>query len=196
MILDLGRIKMNRMKKFVGLAAFSLMVLALPSIASAQWGGNNGRYGGYGNNGNNGYYGNIRQNIQNIKNRARTFEREANRGDDRGGRYGNYGGYNNGNIYSLAKSFRRAVDDLMGAYNNGRDMGRSSDEARRVLDLGSQISQEMYRSRSNGNMQYEWGQINNDLDVIAAAYGYNNNNNGRYRGNRNGGRRNNSPFPF
>ena len=175
---------MNRIKNFVALAAFSLMVLALPSIASAQWGGNNGRNGGYGNNG---YYGNIRQNIQNIKNRAKTFEREANRG----GR----GNYNNGNISGLARSFRSSVDDLLSAYNNGRDMNRSSDEARRVLDLGSQISQEMYRSRGDNSMQYEWGQINNDLDVIAAAYGYNNNNRNN-RNNRNGGRRNNSPFPY
>ena len=177
---------MNRMKKFVGLAAFSLMVLALPSIASAQWGGNNGRNGGYGNNG---YYGNIRQNIQNIKNRSKTFERLADRVDDR--RNGNY----SGNLEDLARSFRSAIDDLSRAYNNGRDQNRSSDEARRVLDLGSQISQQLYRGRVNNSMQYEWGQINNDLDVIAAAYGYNNNGrNGNGRNRRNGNWRDNLPF--
>lgn len=181
---------MKRIKNFVALAAFSLMILALPSMASAQWGGNNGRYGGYGNNG---YYGNIRQNIQNIKNRSKTFERLADRGNDRYNR----GGYYGGNLENMAENFRNAIDDLSRAYNNGRDQNRSADEARRVLDLGSQISQVVYRSGVNNQMRYEWDQINNDLDVIAAAYGFNNN--GRYnngnRNRRNGGR-NNYPFPY
>lgn len=192
---------MNRIKNLGALAAFSLVLLALPSVASAQWrdrdyGRNNGGY--YGNNG---YYGNIRQNIQNIRNRARTFERLANRYDDRNDDrnddwYRRNSGYYNNNLDNLAKSFRSAIDDLSRAYNNGRNQDRSDNEARRVLDIGSQISQEMYRSRVNNNMRYEWNEINNDLDVIAAAYGYNNN--GRYRNNRNrnGGWRNNFPFPF
>jgi len=177
---------MNRIKNIIALAAFSLMVLALPSVASAQW-----RDRDYGRN--NGYYGNIRQNIQNIKNRAKTFERLADRYDDRNDdRWGNRGGYNN-DLEGLARNFRNAVDDLSRAYNNGRNQNRSDDEARRVLNIGNQISQEVYRSRVNNNMRYEWDQINNDLDVIAAAYGYNNN--GRYRNNRNRNGRN-FPWPF
>lgn len=175
---------MNRIKNLIGIAVFSLMVLALPSVASAQW-----RDRDYGRNGSNntGYYGNIRQNIQNIRNRAKTFERLANRNDDRWGR--NNGNYGN-NLDGLARSFRSAIEDLSRAYNNGRNQNRSDDEARRVLDIGSQISQELYRSRSGNDMRYEWNEINNDLDVIAAAYGYNND--GRYRNNRN----RNGRFPF
>lgn len=184
---------MNRINNLVALAAFSLLLLALPSVASAQW---RDRDYGRNNGGNYGYYGNIRQNIQNIRNRAKTFERLAGRYDDRnddrnGGWYGrNSRSYSN-NLDNLAKSFRNAIDDLSRAYNNGRNQDRSDGAARRVLDIGSQISQEMYRSRVNNSMQYEWNEINNDLDVIAAAYGYNNN--GRYRNNRN---RNGRGFPF
>lgn len=182
---------MNRIKNLIGIAVFSLMVLALPSVASAQWrdrdDGRNDRNGGY----NTGYYGNIRQNIQNIRNRAKTFERLANRYDDRNDdRWGrNNGNYSN-NLNAMARSFRSAIEDLFRAYNNGRNQDRSDEQARRVLDIGSQISQELYRSRSGNNLRYEWNEINNDLDVIAAAYGYNNN--GRYRNNRD----RNGRFPF
>jgi hypothetical protein len=176
---------MKAIKNILALTAFSLVVLALPSIASAQWRDRNG-----GNYGNTGYYGNIRQNIQNIKNRAKTFERLADRRNDRSDdRWGNRGDYNNGNLEEMARSFRNAIDNLGRAYNSGRDQGRSSDEARRVLDLGAQISQQVYRSRVNNNMRYEWDQINNDLDVIAAAYGYTNN-------GRNGNRNRNGRFPY
>ena len=40
-------VTMNRISKFIAISAFSLIVLALPSIASAQYGGYGN--GGYGN---------------------------------------------------------------------------------------------------------------------------------------------------
>ena len=41
---------MNRIKNLIAISAFSLLILGLPAIASAQWNG-----GGYGGN-NGGYY--------------------------------------------------------------------------------------------------------------------------------------------
>jgi hypothetical protein len=62
--------EMNKVKTFIGIAAFSLVVLALPSVASAQW-------GGYGRNddyyGNNRYNRNLQATARNLKNRARNF---------------------------------------------------------------------------------------------------------------------------
>jgi hypothetical protein len=91
---------MTRIKTYLAVAAFSLLVLGLPAIASAQWRDrdddyNRGGYGngGYGNGGygNNNYYGNIRSTVQNLKIRAKNFERLT----DQSGRYGGggYGGY-------------------------------------------------------------------------------------------------------
>ena len=56
---------MNRFKKIIALFAFSLMVLALPSIASAQWRDNNR------NNRNDDYYGNNRNNDDYNRNNGR-----------------------------------------------------------------------------------------------------------------------------
>jgi hypothetical protein len=204
---------MTRIKTYLAVAAFSLLVLGLPAIASAQWRDrdddyNRGGYGngGYGNGGygNNNYYGNIRSTVQNLKIRAKNFERLT----DQSGRYGGggYGGYGNGrrsNIEDLADQFAKAADRLEDKYGRGRNMDNSADEARRVVDIGSRIEQEMYRSRGNGALQKQWNQISNDLQIIANTYGlsyYNNRgrNNRNNRGNNNGNWRDRMPIrlPF
>ena len=203
---------MNRIKSLVAISAFSLLILGLPAIASAQW---NGGYGG--NNG--GYYGNgnynIKSTVKNLKNRAKAFEkvtdRNGNRNDDddryNNGRWGNYGGYGNdnynGNLENLADQFKDATDDLEDAYGNGRNMNNSADEARRVLDIASQIDREVYNTRGNGAVQGQWNSMRQDLNMLANAYGYNGgynngypNRNNRNNRNRNGNWRNNIPFPL
>src|SRR5438067_10494079 len=89
---------MNRIKSLIAVGAFSLLVLGIPAIASAQYNGqydpygrnggyNNGGYnnGGYGNNGNygaygnNGYYGDIRGALRDLKQRSNDFHREVDR---------------------------------------------------------------------------------------------------------------------
>src|SRR5688500_11763942 len=146
------RIKMNRIKSLLAISAFSLLILGLPAIASAQWngggyGGNNGGYGNYGN-------GNIRSTVKNLKNKAENFEKAVDRYDDRQddrntrrGGWGGYGNNNSDNLDRLADQFKDATDDLEDAYGNGRNMNNSEDEARRVLDIASQIDREIYNSR-------------------------------------------------
>lgn len=210
---------MTRIKTYLAVAAFSLLVLGLPAIASAQWRDrdddyNRGGYGngGYGNGGygNNNYYGNIRSTVQNLKIRAKNFERLTDQsGRYGGGGYGGYGGYGNGrrsDIEDLADQFAKAADRLEDKYGRGRNMDNSADEARRVVDIGSRIEQEMYRSRGNGALQNQWNEISNDLQIIANTYGLNYyNNRGRYnrnnrnnRGNNNGNWRDRMPIrlPF
>jgi hypothetical protein len=180
---------MNRLKNLIAISAFALVILALPSIASAQYGRNddygNGRY-------DNGRYGNIRGTIQSLKNKARSLERRSDRIDDRrndryNDRYGRYGN-NSGRIEELTDRFRNATNDLADAYGRGRNLNNSADEARRVLDLGSQIDQELSRTRGSRNLQGQWSSIRNDLRVIAQVYNMNYNNRGSWR--------NRMPFPL
>ena len=181
---------MNRMKTLIGIFAFSLMLLVLPSAASAQWGDddnwrrNDNRYG----------YRDVRVQINNLKNRGRTFERLADRYDDRRddrGRLGDivFGGNRGrgGDLENLARSFRSAVDDLSDAYGRGRNLNNSRDEAQRLMQIARQINQEMRGSRAGRDIRYEWNEMSKDLGVIADAYGM------RYnRGNN----RNRNDFPF
>jgi hypothetical protein len=180
---------MNRVRNLIAISAFSLIVLALPSIASAQWRNRNDDYYGNGRY-DNSRYGNIRGTIQSLRNKARNLEQRADRIDDRyDDRYGRYGNNNNTrSLEILTDRFRNATDDLAGAYGRGRNLNNSVDEARRVLDIGSQIDQELARSRGSRNLQNRWGDIRNDLRIIAQAY------NLRYNGSRGGSWINRLPF--
>lgn len=202
---------MNSFKKYLTIAAFSLLVLGLPAIASAQYrdrdddynnrgGYGNGGYGngGYGNGGygNNNYYGNIRNTVVSLKQRADSFENltDRNRNRNNGGGWGNWGGgYSNDSLEDLADRFAKAADRLEDKYGRGRNLDNSADEARRVIDLGSQIDRMMYRSRSDYAVQNVWNEITNDLQIISNTYGFNyygsrnNRNNQNNRNNRRNG---------
>ena len=197
---------MNSLKKLVGLVAFSLMVLALPSLASAQWRDrdrdrDDDYYGNRDRNrndnyGNGSYNRNLQATVKNLKNRSRQFERRLDRDLDNS-RYDDR--RREDNLNALADSFTRATENLDDAYDNSRDYNRSADEARRVLDLGRQLDRALSRARLGGNALNEWNRISQDLNVLANAYGYNNNNrnNRNNRNSRNNGSwRNNIPFPF
>ena len=183
---------MNKIKSLMTISALSVVVLILPAIASAQ-------YGGYGNGGyNNGQYSNIKSTVRNLKDRSKDLKKEIDRLDDRrnnGGRNNggwNNGGWNNGgygnnvdvrSLKNLADQFRKAADRLENKYDNGRDQYKSSNEARRVLELGSQLDREIRRSRLN---LYSWNQISYDLRIVAQAYnGRGNTGWGNGRGNNN-----------
>lgn len=191
---------MNKIKQFLALGLFSLAVLALPSVASAQWGGgrDNGPYG------NNGYYRDIKGNLENLKRNAERFEKTTNRVNDRSGngRWGN----STERIEDLADDFKKATKDLEKDYGKGRNLNNSRDEAQRVLELGNRIEQSMYNSRG-GQLQNEWNMIRGDLNVVAQVYGLNyggwgnrnqypNNRNPNRNRNRNGDWRNRVPFPL
>ena len=189
-----GENKMNRLKNIITLFAFSLLVLGVPTLASAQWRDRNNRDDDYNRNGN--YNRNINSTVKNLKNRSKQFERRLDRELDRS-RYDDR--RREDNLNNLADRFARAADDLDDAYDNNRDYNRSSDEARRVLELGSQLDRALSRTRLNSNVSNDWNRIRQDLSVLANAYGYynnNNRNNRNTRNSRNGDWRNSLPFPF
>jgi hypothetical protein len=199
---------MNKIRNIIALSAFSLMALALPSIASAQWGGNNGGYypnGGYNNGGR--YGGNMENVADRLKDNARDLERQIDREfrNSNNGRYNNGGilgtilggggtynrGYGNDRIKRLAEDFRRAANDFENRTDgnnnrNGRyDRGdyRDNQSADRLLSIGSQLDQELRRMRMSYQLQRQWDEIRRDLSIVSSTYG-----NGR------GGR--NGRFPF
>jgi hypothetical protein len=212
MIVRKGEIEMKRVKNIIAISAFSMLVLALPSIASAQWGGNNGGY--YPNGGNNRgqyggqYGGNLEQVADRLKDRSKDFERQVDRefNNNRnrnyggggilgtifnGGRNGSYGnrGYGNDQIKRLAEDFRKAANDFENRVDgNGRNNYRGQEAANRMLSIGSQLENQLRNMGGmQSNLQYQWNAIRNDLSIVANAYG---NNQNRQRGGRN------SRFPF
>ena len=170
---------MNRYKSLFAVFAFSLLVLMLPSIASAQWGGNNRRNDdNYGRNNRN-----LNSTIRNLKNRSRDFERRIDRELDRSRINGSN---REDRINEIAADFARAADDLEDRYDDRGDYNRSENEARRVLQLGSQLDRALGRGRLSGNVQSDWSRIRQDLRVLANAYGGNYNDDDNYRNNRRG----------
>lgn len=159
---------MNRFKKFAAFFAFALMMLTLPVVASAQWRDDRRN--------DDDYYRNSRYNnralkatIKNLKNHSKQFEKTLDRALDRS-RYDNR--RREDALNELAERFFDATKDLDDEYDNRRDYRDSYDEARRVLNLGSQLDRALSRTRLDYSVQREWSRIRYDLNQLADAYQY------------------------
>lgn len=188
---------MNRIKNLIAFFAFSLLILGLPTLASAQWRDrdrNDDDDGYYRNdrNRNGNYNRNLQSTIKNLKNRSKDFARRLDRELDNS-RYDNR--QREDRLLNLARDFKNAADRLDDEYDSRRDYNRSEDEARRVIQLGQQLDNALFRARLNYNVQNDWNKIRQDLNVLANAYGYNNRNNRNDR-NSNGNWKNKFPFPW
>lgn len=186
---------MNRIKNLIGIFAFALLILSLPTIASAQYRNDRNDDDGYYRNGRNNR--NLQATVRNLKNRSKQFERQIDRELDRS-RYDDRN--REDRINQLAGDFADAARRLDDEYDNQRDYNNSYDEAQRVLQLGNQLDRAISRARLGGNVQNDWYRIRQDLDALANAYNYNNNNrnnrNNRNRRGNNGDWRNSIPFPL
>lgn len=185
---------MNRIKNLLAIGTFSLLILGIPALASAQYrdrdyDNDDNRYGSYGGY-NNGNYGNSRSAIRDLKRHARDFQRQLDRDLDNS-RYN--GTRREDQMNELADRFKDAVNDLNNnGYNNDRN-NRNNSEIRRVFDLANQIDRTISRSNISSSSRSIWSSVRRDLQAL----GYNNRrggwNNGGYG---NGG--NNTPrwWPF
>ncbi len=177
---------MNRIKNLLGVFAFSLLVMGLPMVASAQWGGNNrdrdrDRDDNYGRN--NGYYNNsqLKNTIKRLKRDSKDLAKFIDNELDRS-RYDD--SRREDQVNRLASDFKRAADRLEDRFDS-RDLYKSSREAQEVLNLASRLDRELRRVRLGWNIENYWNNIQRQVDEISYAYG---NNNNRGRGNnRNGG---------
>lgn len=162
---------MKRTRLFTAIFAMALSVVALPAIASAQY----GQYDPYGRNGGyngNGQYGDMRSSLRNLKQHARQLERQIDRELDRS-RYN--GSYREDQINEIAHRFTAAVNNLDNSYNN-----RNDSEVRRVMNTASDLDRAISRSRLSPAVMNQWQAVRNDLRILGLGYG---NNNGRGRGN-------------
>ena len=202
---------MNRRTLNFSILAAAVLALCLPILAAAQGGYG---YPDYGRN-RNGNYGRyderyVKDSIQRLDRLAKDFERDLDRALDNSRVNGTR---REDRINAQGHDFRRAVSDLKSRFGNGRDLNRSRNEAQRVMQEAQQFDR-IGRSRGFDNrVASEWSQIQQELNVIADAYGlgyggYNNGgyypNNGRnddYRRNDRNRRNNNNdwlrrlPFP-
>ena len=186
---------MNRIKNLFAIGIFSLLILGIPALASAQNRdrdndddryGNNGGYnnGGY----NNGNYGDSRSAIRDLKRHAKDFQRQLDRDLDHS-RYN--GSRREDQMNQLADQFKDAVNDLNNnGYNNNDRYGnnnRNNNELRRVFDIASQIDRSISRSNISNNSNNIWSGIRNDLQILGynsrRSGGWNNGGNGNGRGN-------------
>ena len=181
---------MKRIKNLFGIFAFSLLVLSLPTIASAQWGNRDRNRDrdddNYGRN-NNGYINSqLKNTVKHLKNDSKDFSKFVNRDLDNS----RYNGSNREDqINHLAKDFKDAASRLENRFGNGRNLNDSSREAQEVLNIANQIDRAIRRARLSSNVEDYWyNNIQNQVREISNAYGYrnnnnNNNNNNRGRGN-------------
>lgn len=172
--------------------AVALFLLSLPVIASAQSNRDNGRWGRRNDDRNYGYNrGALKEAIRRVEKQSDRFKDYL---DDALDRSRANGSDIEDRLNDLADRFQDAADDLKDEFNDGRNLNRSANEARRLLQLGNEIDRFMSRARLDGRTESTWNQIRRDLNIISDAYGfgygdfdnddyYNNRGNGNGRGN-------------
>src|SRR5215813_7312961 len=119
--------------------AAALVALSLPVVAAAQWGGypqnrypddrNNGRYGRYDDR-------ELKDSVHRLDRLAKDFEKDVDRALDHSRVNGTS---REDRINDQVHRFRSSVGDLKSRVGNGRDLNRSADQARRVLQEGQQL---------------------------------------------------------
>jgi Rad3-related DNA helicase len=166
-------------QRFLILAAAAL-ALCLPVIATAQ----GGRYPDNRANGRNDERY-LRDSVNRLDRLSKDFERDLDRALDHSRVDGTQ---QEDRINAQAHDFRRAVGNLKSRLGNGRDLNRSSDQARRVLQEADQLNR-MARPRwFDPRLGSEWSQIQQELRTISNAYGLRYG--GVFRGGRDDSRRN------
>jgi hypothetical protein len=147
--------------KFSILAA-AIVALFLPAAASAQW-GRNSDYRGYGRYDERG----LRDSAHRLDRLAKDFERDVDRALDRSRVNGSN---REDRVNDQVHQFRDAVGDFKSRVGNGRDLNRSANEARRVLQEAQDV-QRLAR-RLDGRTSSQWSQIQQELRYISNVYGF------------------------
>ncbi len=159
----------------------ALVALVLPVAASAQ--GNYDPYGrdrdrDYGRNGDyrrnsDSRYGydqrRLRDSVRHVKDRSSDFKKHIDSALDHS-RYD--GSRREDHINEEARDFHDAADRLKDHYDDGRNLNRSTEDARRLVQIGSHIDKFISRNQLDGRTMADWASIRQDLRVIANAYGF------------------------
>jgi hypothetical protein len=166
---------MNRHTLRFSIFAAALLALCLPVIAAAQWGRYpdnrypdnrypDNRYPDYGR------YDDryIRDSAHRLDRLSKDFERDMDRALDHSRVNGTR---REDAINDLVHEFRRAAGDFKSRVGNGRDLNRSYNEARRVVQLGDQVESQARPRWFDSRLASEWSQIRRELQTIQQVYG-------------------------
>src|SRR5215204_3618294 len=158
----------NRHTLKFSIMAAAILALCLPAAAAAQWGGYpQNRYpDNRDNRGRNDDRG-LRDSVNRLDRLSKDFERDMDRALDRSRANGSR---QEDRINDQVHQFRDAVGDLKSRVGNGRDLNRSADEARRVLQEADELDR-FARRGFDGRTGSEWSQIQQELRYISNAYG-------------------------
>jgi Rad3-related DNA helicase len=155
----------NRHTLKFSIFAAAILALSLPVAASAQW----GRYpqDRYPDNRGNGRYDgrDLRDSVHRLDRLAKDFERDMDRALDRSRANGSD---REDRVNDQVHRFRDAVGNLKSRVGNGRDLDRSANEARRVLQEGQQLERVARRFDTGSR----WSQIEQELRFISNVYGF------------------------
>ena len=159
----------NRNTLKFSILAVAVVLLSLPAAASAQ----GGRYPqdrypddrGYGRYDDRG----LRDSVHRLDRLAKDFEHDIDRALDHSRVNGSR---REDRINDQAHQFRSAVGDLKSRIGNGRDLSRSSNEARRVLQEGQQLDRIARPGWFDSRLSSEWSQIQQELRYISNVYGF------------------------
>ena len=162
----------NRHTLKFSIFAAAIVALCLPAVAAAQWGRDNrdrdrdrDGYGRYDERA-------LRDSVHRLDRLAKDFERNMDRALDRSRANGSQ---REDRINDQVHQFRDAVGDLKSRVGNGRDLSRSSNEARRVLQEGQELDRTSRARWSDSRLSSDWSQIQRELRFISDVYGFRNN---------------------
>lgn len=157
---------MNRHILKFSLLVLGIVAFALPGTASAQWGrgrdrdrGDYGRYDGR----------DLRDAVHRLDRLSKDFERDIDRALDHSRANGSQ---REDRINDQVHQFRDAVGDLKSRVGDGRDLNRSADEARRVLQEAQQVDRIARPRWYDNRLASEWSQIQRELRFISDIYGF------------------------
>lgn len=111
----------------------------------------------------------LRNSARRVEDMSRQFERDVDRALDRSRLDGSY---REDRINDMARNFRYAADSFRDRLGDARNLYRTTNDARNLLQLGARIDRIVYRFRFDSRTIYEWAQIRQELRVIADAYGF------------------------
>ncbi len=165
----------NRHTLKFSIMAAALLALCLPTLAAAQWGRDDrGRDRDRDRGRDRGDYGRyderaLRDSVHRLDRLAKDFEKNMDRALDRSR---SNGSQREDRINNQVHEFRDAVGDLKSRVGNGRDLNRSTDEARRVLQEAQEVDRIARPRWYDGGLSSQWSQIQRELRIISDAYGF------------------------
>jgi hypothetical protein len=111
----------------------------------------------------------VRDSAHRLDRLAKDFERDMDRALDRSRANGSS---REDRINDEVHQFRRAVGDFKSRVGNGRDLNRSADEARRMLQEAQQVDRVARPRWYDNRLGSEWSAIQRELRFISDVYGF------------------------